>query len=299
MHRYFHSGLQTASEIELPEWADFACDRSGEPDVSIVLADGRSPAFPADGSTFASGDIAGFCIGGVGGWKLEGGRRMVLYPSLATDPAELRLFTMGSAWGLLGYQRGHGMWHGSAVARDTRAVLFCGDAGEGKSTMAAAMVAAGAALVGDDLGRVEPGESHALIHPFSSRLKLCDEAVEHLGWRRHVIQRDVMREGKFHCFVKDHCAGQPALHLSAVVVLSSGDGPALEQLSGAEALSEVLRGTIYRPEALEAMGRWGEQGALAARIVSQTPVFRLRRPRALDALDQSVELVSGMLDRLG
>lgn len=299
MHRYRHSGLHIASEIGLPEWEAFTCDETGAPDVAIVLANDRSPPFPADGSTLVSGQTAGFRVEGVGGWKLEGGRRMVLYPSLSASPEELRLFTLGSAWGLLGYQRGHAMWHGSVVARDGRAVLFCGDAGEGKSTMAAAMVAAGALLVGDDLSRVEPQEGRPIVHPSSSRLKLWGEAVDHFGWRKYVVQRDVMREDKFHCSIARNIAGQEAPDLSAVVVLATGECCALEQLTGGAALGEVLRGTIYRPEALEAMGRWGEQGALAAQIVAGTKVFRLTRPRDLDALDESVALVSQMLERLG
>lgn len=299
MHRYFHSGLHIASEIELPEWEAFATHATGEPDVAIVLANDRSPAFPADGSTFVSGHTAGFRIDGIGGWKLEAGRRMVLYPSLAASAAEVRLFTLGSAWGLLGYQRGHAMWHGSAVARDGRAVMCCGDAGEGKSTIAAAMIASGAALVSDDLSRIETHEGRALIHPSSSRLKLWAGAVDHFGWRKQVIQRDVMREEKFHCSVPQDSAGRDAMDLSAVVVLATGAECTLEPLTGADALGEVLRGTIYRPEALEAMGRWGEQGALAARIVAVTKVFRLTRPRDLGALDESVELVWEMLDRLG
>ena len=299
MHSYSHSGLTIASEIELPEWAHFAVDRADNPDVEIGLGDGRSPPFPADGSTFVSGDVAGFRIAGVGGWEIEAGRRMTLYPSLAADPAELRLFTLGSAWGLLGYQRGQAMWHGSAVEIGGRSVLFCGDAGEGKSTMAAAMVAAGASLLGDDLGRVEPQERAALVHPYSARLKLWGEAVDHFDWRDRVIQRDVMRNDKFHCLVPRHKAGEAATPLAAVIVLARGEEPALERLEGSDALAQVMRATIYRPEALEAMKRWGEQGALAARIVSMTPAFKLTRPRELGALDRSVELVWRMLDRLG
>ncbi|QPC99538.1 hypothetical protein [Qipengyuania soli] len=299
MHRYRHSGLEIVSEIALPEWDGFASSSASHADIKIELSDERSPAFPRDGSTYSSGSTAGFCIEGVGGWELEAGRRMTLYPSLAVDPAELRLFTLGSAWGVLGYQRGDPMWHGSAVELDGRAALFCGDAGEGKSTMAAAMVATGARLVGDDLSKVEPNAGGALIHPSSSRLKLWGAAVDHFGWRERVVQRDVMREDKFHCHIEPNHAGGPPLPLAAIVVLESGEAPLLEPLSGSEALAEVLSGTIYRPEALETMGRWGEQGALAARIIAGAKVFRLTRPRDLGAIGESAGLVSEMLDRLG
>lgn len=299
MHSYRHSGLAIASGIELPEWQAFRVESVANADVEIVLSDRRSPPFPADGSTAVQGDTACFAVEGVGGWEIVDGRRMVLHPSLAADPRELRLFTLGSAWGLLGYQRGHAMWHGSAVELGGRSVLFCGDAGEGKSTMAAAMLDAGAALVADDLSRIEPAEDGALIHPSSARIKLWGEAVDHFGWREHVIERDWMREDKFHCRVPSHHAGGAALPLAAIVVLATGGDIALEPLRGATAMTAVLAGTIYRPEALEVMGRWGEQGALAARIVAGCPVWRLTRPRDLDALSQSVVRVTELLGSLG
>ncbi|MFA6218475.1 MAG: hypothetical protein WC692_01715 [Erythrobacter sp.] len=298
MHHYAHSGLSLTSQVELPEWDDFAADvAAGAPDVTIALSDERAPAFPADGSTHVRGDTAGFCIAGVGCWKLERGRAITLYPGLAADPRELRLFTLGSAWGLLGYQRGHAMWHGSAIEIGGRAVLFCGDAGEGKSTMAAAMVATGAALVADDLGRVEPGVGGAAIHPSSARIKLWSAALDHFGWRERVIERDWMRGDKFHCGVPSHHGGGGPLPLAAVVVLATGDRLALEPLKGGEALKAVLAGTIYRPEALEAMGRWGEQGALAMRVVAQVPVMKLTRPRDLAALGRAADLVCEELSR--
>lgn len=299
MHHYSHSGLLIASEIVLPEWQAFAVAGDGPADVEIVLADDRSPPFPADGSTSATGPIAGFRIEGVGGWKLDRGRHMTLYPSLVADPAELRLFTLGSAWGLLGYQRGQAMWHGSVVEIGGKAALFCGDAGEGKSTMAASMVAAGSRLVGDDLSRVDTRDGGAIVYPSSSRLKLWPDAVERLGWRSHAIQRDVMREEKYHCAVPWSHAGGADLPLAAVVVLVTGDTHRLDRLSGGEALTEVFRATIYRPEALETMGLWSEQGVLAARIVAGTNVYRLTRPRDLDALDRSVTMMNTMMETLG
>lgn len=291
MFSYRHSGLMVASDIALPEWEAFAAEPDGKPDVRIALSDLACPA----GWTAATGgnaDCAHFAVEGVGGWQIEQGRRITLFPGLAADPRELRLFTLGSAWGLLGYQRGDAMWHGSAVSVGERTVLFCGDAGEGKSTMAAAMLAAGATLVADDLSRVEPGEGAPVIHPSSSRLKLWGEAVDHFGWRERVLHRDFLREDKFHCSVPRHHAGEEAMPLSLVVALETGDTLSLERLTGAAAVAAVLRGTIYRPESIEAMGLWAQQATLAACIVAGCEVVRLIRPRELVRISESVTLIA-------
>ena len=298
MFAYRHSGLTVSSDIELPEWEAFAAEPVEEPDVRIAISYLTCP----DGWTGATGgsaDCAHFAVEGVGGWRIEKGRQITLFPAPSADARELRLFTLGSAWGLLGYQRGDAMWHGSAVSVGERTVMFCGDAGEGKSTMAAAMLDAGATLVADDLSRVDPGEGGPLIHPSSSRLKLWGEAVDHFGWRERVLHRDFMREDKFHCAVARHHAGGDALPLSLVVVLQTGKDHRLKPLRGGEAVQAVLKGTIYRPEALEALGRWQEQAIAASRIVAGCSVARLTRPRDLAALDRSTRLIIEFLGSLG
>lgn len=292
-YRYRHSGLFVASALELPEWSAFACGNGSAPDVIIDYGEGPLPDLGGE-RIKAEGDSLSFSIEGIGGWEVESGRRITLHPGAASESEQLRLFTLGSAWGALGYQRGYAMWHGSAVARGGRAVLFCGDAGQGKSTFAAALLARGGTLVADDLSRVELVADSVLVHPSSARIKLWDEAIARLGWQDRAIQRDWFREDKFHCAVADHAGGGPPLPLDAVVVLEQGEAVALTRLKGGEALTALLSGTIYRPEMVDAMGKWGEQAALAARIAGQAPVYRLTRPKDFAALDETCDAVAGL-----
>ena len=278
---YRHSGLRVASQLELPEWEDFACE-SGEPDVRILLSDEPCPACPADGSV-AVGETLRFAVEGIGGWQVEGGHTIRLHPGFTAGLPELRLFTLGSAWGALGYQRGFAMWHGSAVERDGKVILFCGDQGAGKSTMAAAQCTGRARLVADDLSRIEPGASGVVIHPSSARIKLWREAIEAFGWQDRILQRDYYRDDKFHCSVPEHIAGLAPLPLDAIVVLDEAPQTRLESLRGASALEAVMRATLYRPQMLDAMNLWGIQGGLAASILSHVEVWRYSRPKTFAA----------------
>ena len=292
-HFYRHSGLSVASHMELPEWAAFA-GGGDDAQVQIVLSDEPCPGCPTEGCVVVENALR-FAVKGVGGWQVEGGHTIRLHPGLAVQPPELRLYTLGSAWAALGYMRGAAMWHASAVALNGRAVLLCGESGQGKSTLAAALVARGAALVSDDLARVEVSE-RPVIHPCATRIKLWSEAIEHLGWNERKVQRDWYRENKFQCEAPTTMSGNAPVKLAAIVSLEEGDTVELQALDGAEALETVLRQTMFRPEMVEALGTWGEQGAIAARIVARCPVYRLTRPHDLTLLDAACEAVEGLSD---
>ncbi|MXO95143.1 hypothetical protein GRI34_01765 [Erythrobacter aquimaris] len=286
---YRHSGLYVSSDLCLPEWEGFACE-DGD-DVRITLESGQGPDYKEADGTIVEREVIRFAIDGVGVWEIASGNTIRIYPREGVSERELRLFTLGSAWGALGYQRGLAMWHGSVVAKDDETILFCGDAGMGKSTMAAAMLAHGWALVSDDLSRVDADLQRAIVHPASTRIKLWRDAIELLGWEKHILQRDHFRDYKFHLSAPDHHGGAGALPLAAIFVLAEGNRFEIERLEGHRAVKAVLAATVYRPEMLEALDGWVGQAQIAAQIVARTPVFILRRPRDLGALGKLAQTV--------
>jgi Coenzyme PQQ synthesis protein D (PqqD) len=64
-----------------------------------------------------------------------------------------------------------GILHASAVAVDGRCVVFCGERGAGKSTLAAALVAAGAEFVTDDYAPLEQASWRVWPVPFAPGIK--------------------------------------------------------------------------------------------------------------------------------
>ena len=285
---YRHSGVRIRSDIHLPEWSAFTDDEHSESgvDIRIILAPDAGPAEPPAGhGTYHDGAL-GFAVGGIGSWTITGGREIAVHPHPGAGARELRLFTLGSAWGALGYQRGWAMLHGSAVERDDCAVLFCGDAGQGKSTLAAAMTERGWKLVGDDLSRIDPGGAGQppIIHPSSAKLKLWDSALRQLGLSSDGLERDFFRDEKYHLAVDP---GQLAAHpmpLAAVFILGWDANLSIHRLRGAQAVRGLSEASIYRKEYLELMGTLAEQIVHCARIASNVPIYRIGRPRDFNLL---------------
>ena len=290
---YFHSGLAVASDLALPEWDNFAGGGGG--DVRIVLSDAAMPECSEADGTMVDGDRIRFAIDGVGIWEITGGHTIRICPHVHAQERELRLFTLGSAWGALGYQRGLAMWHGSVVEKNGEAIMFCGETGMGKSTTAAAMLAQGWALVSDDLSRVDADTKGPVVYPASTRIKLWRDAIERFGWDSLILQRDHFRDDKFHLGAPDHHGGAGPLPLRAIFVLTEGKTLEIERLEGHRAVTAVLAATVYRPEMLEALDGWVGQAHIVARIVADAPVYLLRRPRELATLDKLAKAVEDHL----
>lgn len=286
---YRHSGCLVQSELEMPEWHGFAVEgcASAEADIIIRIDSAIEPTDSPDHEPVVDGNSLRFSVPDVGTWRISNGSQIAINPVAGRDCIEVRLFTLGSAWGALGYQRGWPMLHGSAVLGPTGAVLFCGPQEAGKSTMAAAMSERGAPLVGDDLSRAEPGrvDRPARLYPSSTRHKLWREAIDQLGFGQRERVQDYFRAEKYHLESAFHVPTDLPVPLVGIYALSFGDRLEIEPLSGAEAAKTVLSETIYRPYFLEAMGLLTEQAVHAARIAASVPVFRLKRPRDLTQVD--------------
>jgi hypothetical protein len=92
----------------------------------------------------------------------------------------VRAILLGPALALALELAGFLCLHGSAVAIDGRAIVFLGPKHHGKSTVATAMVAAGARLIGDDLIAVSAGPP-ASVSPGVPSVRLWEDSIAAVG----------------------------------------------------------------------------------------------------------------------
>ncbi|HKO15610.1 MAG TPA: hypothetical protein VJU87_05185 [Gemmatimonadaceae bacterium] len=95
----------------------------------------------------------------------------------------VRAIVLGPALALALESSGFLCLHGSAVAIGPRAVGFLGPKHHGKSTLAAALTAAGARLIGDDLLAVAPGPP-AKVRPGAASVRLWEDTAGALALDR-------------------------------------------------------------------------------------------------------------------
>ncbi len=288
---YIISGLTVRSAIELPS-AIRLPERHPRPDVSIGFGAvaAELPFAEDNGSDWSrAGETFLLHFPGVLRALIQGGRSMRIQVEPGHDPADLVLYLLGTCFAVILQQRGRVVLHASAVAVRGRAMLFCGQSGAGKSTIAALLERRGYPLLNDDVCNVSVQGGNYVVYPDGRMLKLWAESMAHLqkpGSAEARVRRDL---DKFYAaperidFTPRPVGGVYILHARE----DSGKAT-LARLNTAESLSALTQ-NAYRPTLVRAMKMTPAYFDVSVAIQRSAGVYRLSRPmdfaRAEEALD--------------
>jgi hypothetical protein len=292
-HFYRISGLSVGSEIELPGLIALA-DR-GTPEVTVR----RGPVPASLDQPSASGPT----------WQIEGKRFLMRIPDIArflltegreitfeaepgAEEADIPIFLLGTAFGILLHQREQIVLHASAVSVNGRAILFCGASGAGKSTLAAALAQRGFPLMTDDVCAITIGSNGApMVHPDGRQLKLWSQAIDKLELAGQRGERVRNRLEKF--YVEPERAHSEPLPLGAVYALRESRPPHLPGIERPNVVDAalILRRNAYRPQLVNRMGQKIDYFRAATTIANVAGIFYLTRTLQFAAMP---EVVAGL-----
>jgi hypothetical protein len=208
---------------------------------------------------------------------------LTLHAPEGTDPDALTHAALGPGLAACWTLRGNPVLHGSCVAFGDRAACFLGPQGQGKSTLAAQLVAAGNAFVSDGLTLVSEQTDRVFAHPGPPWFKLDDRSLRGLDLEPQSFQPVHRGTGKR---LRPQSVVPEPLPLTAVYVLADGAEFDVQRLSGAAALAAVLE-NMYLAAFLEP-GPVPILFQQAARVARSVPVFRLQRRRAWEAVEGTI-----------
>jgi hypothetical protein len=307
IHSYSHiAGLKSVplrqGEVDLrfedgpePEWArkllalpPRILSRRSEPpgsaDPSFILTQHGE----AEGFDLSYSDGARFVVDGLTA-HLWGTYR----PPLTAE--DLAMYLLGPVLGFVLRRRNVTCLHASAVEIQGRAVCFCGDAGYGKSTTAAALGLRGHPVLAEDIVALEESGGEFRAVPGYPRVCLWPESVSMLlgradalpqitpAWEKHYLELDGTR-AKF---------SQAKLPPGAVYLIaprsSEGNTARVEKLNPREALLELVQNT-YMNWVLDREQRAKEFDTLC-RVVQRVPVRRIAPHSKPEKLGGLCELI--------
>jgi hypothetical protein len=285
----------------------------------VTVRQGHVPALKGvsgegEGRYYASPTLVLVDFPGVARFQVRDGSDVVVDPYPGAAGPLVRTYLLGIGLATVLHQRGHLVLHAGGVAVDDRAVLFVGQKGAGKSTFTATMHDRGHPFVTDDIApiRVPPHAaptgrrsthpaSDTTSGPASSRLalpvvapgfrqqKLWPDAARHLGRNVDALPRLHEEVEKRFDAVQGTLAGHP-LPVAAVYVLEYGAATSVEPLGGYRAFEELVRHSFLPPRVFHRINP-AQHFALCQALLQDVTVYRLVRPKALDVIAESAELV--------
>ncbi|HEX5241730.1 MAG TPA: hypothetical protein VFW23_00605 [Tepidisphaeraceae bacterium] len=298
MYSYSAYGLSIASPIELPELSaggtaamhDSAVGASSDDvafEVGRVPLEGQNPdrilvwAKPGD---------ACLHYRGVASFRLISGSRVSVDAHPDADPRAVRLFLLGPVMALPLHQRKMLVLHASAVIVDGTVIGFAGEKGEGKSTLAGAMNAAGYPLFCDDVLAIDLREPERIVaYPGFPQLKLLPDSAEQIGFAASQLPRVHPDYEKRAARIDGQCTPQ-ALSVKRLYILQTADEDAIEPVSPQNRLVELVRHSYLAP-LLETTGESADHFRQVVLLANRIEIAALKRTRDLSRLRQTVEQV--------
>lgn len=278
-HRVY--GLTVATWIPFPELelapADAPVDavfRLGE-----VPAELASPQFTGARFQASPGRLLAW-IDGVARYLAVEEREIIVQPEPAAIESDLRALLLCSPMGGLLHQRGLLPLHASAIATPRGAVVFMGNSGRGKSTLAAHFRQRGFRVLADDIAVIRfDAAGTPFAEPGLPQFKLWPNSVSELGEETEALPRLRPQMEKRTLAFPDSFCREP-LPLARLYALESDNQQSDIHLQPQPVLDRVrlLLDHTYRAQYLPGLGIQKAHFKSLGRVAAAVPVVRVRRP---------------------
>lgn len=291
MPLYTAYGLQIDSELTLPGLLP-GSKRPADVTIRFGSVPNNLPEPVGKGRYFeATDDAFLFSVKDTARYLVIGGQQIIIDRDPDCHEDVLRTFLMGSAFGALMHQRRLLVMHASSIQTAQGAVLFVGRSGHGKSTLLAALLDRGYAMLSDDVTAIDmEAVPVPLAFPSFPRMRLGTETAVRIG--REVASLPRVRHTDKRVVPVEHFCAEP-LPVHAVYALGVHDSPdiRLAQVDGVERFAIVGNNT-YRYGFLEIQGLRQAHFHAASRLAQAMQVYQIKRP-------ESPFLLNELVDRLG
>lgn len=276
LYHYEIYQLCVSSEIPIPELLP---SNRLNADISIRIVE-FTEEIPADAQrlgpySWAKPQEFWLNVPEIASFYVLNGNRITIKPAAGIDLDSVRVFLLGTAMGVLMFQRQFLVLHGNAVQVGEACMVCVGKSGAGKSTLAAELNLRGYKLLADD---VVPVNSAGEAMPGFPRIKLWKDSADQLKIDTGTLARIRPEMEKFSLPAFSSMADSP-LPIKWIYVLNNHnrDEFIFEEIRGMQRFP-ILRENTYRAQFMDGMGWQTRHLSLCAQLSSQVRVIRVTRP---------------------
>lgn len=231
-----------------------------------------------------------FFVPDIAYFYITNGDSVVVDPIEGSDPQSVKLYILGTCMGIIFHQRDLLVIHGNAVRFGDKAVVFSGNSGNGKSTLAAAFHQKGYDILADDLAVID---KNGLCYPSYPQLKLWQDTAKKLNIDTKDLKRIRLQVNKYALPLTKGFYDKP-LPVAGLYVLHNHnkDEFIFESIEGVEKL-KPLRGQTYRIKQVEGLGLKSQHFQACIKLANNIKVTRITRPNKGFRLEELLASIEG------
>ncbi len=290
-YNYKAFGLNIESAIKCPE----LLSGTGIPDVSIRL--GKIPEKFVENKNWehfwrATPDYFFFSIKAVGKYLVTAGDTILVENHSEAITSDLKVFLLGTCFGVILHQRGILPIHGSGVVVNNAGVIFSGEMGAGKSTLAASFMNRGARIIADDVCAISfTDKGQSIIHPGSAQIKLCLDVAPRFNITADGGNRVSSYSDKLRLPIADDLQRKP-LPVSSIYFLDKHEQMdiTIRELTGREKFLHVSKNT-YRKSLISDLSMDRTHFRNSSSLAGKVRMYKVLRPEAGSLNDDLVNCV--------
>lgn len=251
------SGLRIRSALPLPNLLPWPGAADHPIDLNIELGPVPPLVDPTVSHRFLQVDADGICrfeVPDVAAYRVAAdGSQVTIELRGARNPAEARIFLLGTVIAIVFMRRGLLPLHACCVQIGDRAIAFAGESGAGKSTLAATLAQRGLPILADDVTVVDLSSGTAMARPAFPGVKLWQESLDRIDVPSAGLERVRPAMEKYHLPLANYCA--TPLPLAALIHLERFASPdaGIRQLTTMAGLN-LIPAMLYRPQLMERLG---------------------------------------------
>ena len=303
LYNYTGFGLLIASEIEFPELMP---TKNDQPDIFI-----REGLIPHE--LFPDKDVSrvhviykekDFLLNlpGIAKYHVTEGKIISIEPYPASDPGSVRLFLLSITMAALLTQRQKILLHASAIILNEKLILFIGESGAGKSSIAAEFSRRGYTLFTDDVCVLDTSiEKSDQVWAYASypMMKLWDDtilALDHSEYdRSHKIRPSLPKFGQFF-HEKFITTAYPIQNIFVLNPLAEGpEGYSIKRILGMEAFEKLSKHTYRKQFIQESSSLQAIHLKLMGTLIREKEVIEITRSKKYSDINSFANFVESLI----
>lgn len=294
MFSYTANGIPILSEIEFPEL------KTVEGSSNVIIRLGKVPSRIENPIYEGPASQAGknkylLNIKNVATYFLEKkDNRFTITVDIVkgVELGEVRIFILSSMFGALAHMHGYLPLHASGVVINGKAILFCGNAGMGKSTISAALYHKGYSFITDNLASIFVNEEGVpMVYPSYSHFRLWKDSLDKLKDLKTPIFK--MREAveKYNLILNERTETK-AIPLHKIYHLNHTANNEISIVNSKGRLkADILVNETFRIKLLKSLGSQKNYFELLNQVCAKTEIAKIYRPNNSFLLNELVDQV--------